>query len=313
MTPDRDLERVLEHWLVAGVDQMPDRVYRSVFDRVEREHQAVAPRLLRRIPTMSSPLRIAALVAALLVVVVGGTIFLGGAGGPAPGPTPGTTSPTPAAADPSLEPSYLPYEWPGALAAGTYSTSLAWDLPFAFTFTVPGGWSGYDIEVSKPGSSNLSVEFVLVDDVFADPCSGDLLDPPVGPSVGELADAIATIPGVEVTSTSPTQFDRWTTGTIVDYSIAADAGCAPEGFRLWKLSRDRVSSVEHFGGDVKMAVGRAGRIWILDVDGTRAVIRTTWDADATPDEQAELQSITDSIWIDHPEQPGASPPPAPAP
>lgn len=313
MTPDRDLERVLEQWLVDGVDQMPDRVYRSVFDRVDHQRQAVAPRLIRRFPTMSSPLRVAALVAALLAVVVGGTIFLGGAGGPTPGPTSGAASPTPTSGDPSPQPSSLAYTWPSALDAGTYTTSFVWDIPFAFTFTVPSGWSGYDIEISKPRASNLSVEFVLVDDVFADPCSGDLLDPSVGPSVGELAGAVASIPGLKVTATSPIQFDRRTTGMVVDYTIDTDAGCTPADFRLWKLATERLRPVEHFGGDVKMAVGAAGRIWILDVDGERVIIRTTWDTDATPAERAEVEAIFDSIWIDHPEQPDSTAPPAPAP
>ena len=73
---ERDIERVLEHWLTDGVNEMPDRVYQSIFDRVERQPQALAPRLLRRLPEMNGSLRwIAAAAAVVLIAVVGFAVF----------------------------------------------------------------------------------------------------------------------------------------------------------------------------------------------------------------------------------------------
>lgn len=308
MTPDRDIERVLEHWLIDGVDRMPDRVFRSALDRVERQPQAVAPRLHRRLPTMSTPFRVAALGAALLVIVIGGTVFLGGGGGPAPG-TSASITPSPAPSDPGPSASTLGYAWPGALEAGTYRTSLIWDLPFEFEFTVPSGWQAYDIEISKPGPAGLSVEFVVVDNVFAEPCAGVLGDPPVGPSVEDLVAALATIPGLEVTAPTPVSIDRVTHGSAVDYDVAPDAGCAPADFQLWALSSDLLKPGEHFGGPVKSAVAGQGRIRVVDVNGRRIVIRTTWEPAATAADRAELQAIVDSIGID---RPGETPAPQPA-
>ena len=99
MTSERDVERVLERWLVDGIDEMPDRVFVSIVDRVERQPQRRAWRLRSwRFPTMSTPLKLALTGAALLAVLLGGTVFLSGGGigpGPTPSPTPSpTNSPT---------------------------------------------------------------------------------------------------------------------------------------------------------------------------------------------------------------------------
>ena len=103
MTRDRDIERVLEHWLTDGANEMPDRVYQAIFDRVERQPQAVRPRLLRRLPRMNTPMRILATAAAVVLIAVIGYNLLPAStsqvGGPGPAATP-SPSPTPVAARP---------------------------------------------------------------------------------------------------------------------------------------------------------------------------------------------------------------------
>ena len=81
---DRDIERVLEHWLTDGVNEMPDRVYQSIFDRVERQPQALAPRLLQRLPQMNDSAPGRGRAAVVLIAVVGFAVL----GRPLPGSAP---------------------------------------------------------------------------------------------------------------------------------------------------------------------------------------------------------------------------------
>lgn len=254
---------------------------------------------------MPTPFRIGAAVAAILVILVGAGVFIG-VGAPAPG-LPASASPTATPGSVSFTP--RAYVWPGRLDPGAYRTSLVWDLPFAFEFVVPVGWDAFDVEMSKPASNGLSVEFALVDNVFADPCAGVPLEPPVGASVESLADAVEAIPGLDVTAVGPVTLDRVTAGTTLDYAIREDAGCAPGDFLLWAMSEDRIIEGSHFGGADKSLTAAEGRIWIVDVDGTRVAIRTTWGPEATPAERAELQAIVDSIGV---ARPGETPPPLPS-
>ena len=302
MTSDPTLTQVIERWLGDGPTDMPDRVVAVVAQRIARQGQRPAWRLRpRRLPTMSTPFRLAAVVAALLALLIGGTIFLGGGGRPVPAPSP-TPSPSPSA-------SPLTYAWPRALAAGTYRTTLSWDLPFEVEFTVPEGWQGYDIEISKPGAHGLAVEFVLVENIFSDPCTAESQNPSIGPSVDDLSSAIATLPGLDVVGPTRVDVDRLTTGASLEYTLREDADCEPSAYMLWDMPMERILPVVPSGGDRKALTAREGRIWILDVDGERLVMRTTWDPESTQAERDELQAIVDSVGIVRPD---ASPPPQPA-
>jgi hypothetical protein len=303
-----DIERVLTTWFDDGPTAMPDRVAVVVADRIAREPQRQTWRLPPwRQPSMNATLKISAAIAAVLVIAVLGWQLVptspSGAGGSSATPPSATDVPQ------SPGPSLGTYSWPGPLTAGTYRTSLVWDVPFAFEFTVPDGWEAFDIEISKPGSHGLSVEFVLVDNVYADPCNGVRHDPPVGPTVDDLAEAVARLPGLDVAAAAPFTLDRFTDGTTMGYVVREDAGCAPTAFRLWALPANRILPGKPFGGEDKTAVAREGRIRILDIDGTRVVLRTTWDPAASQDERNELQAIVDSVRI---ARNGETPPPQPA-
>jgi hypothetical protein len=145
MTQDRDIERVLEHWLTDGVTEMPDRVYQSIFDRVERQPQVLAPRLLRRLPEMNSSFRwITAAAAVLLIAVVGFAVLgrpsdAGVGGGPAtPSPSPSTAVVPSASGTPPWDdqPRCGDIGCGGPLTAGTY-TSTGLQPPVTYTLTTP--------------------------------------------------------------------------------------------------------------------------------------------------------------------------------
>ena len=93
MTTERDVERVLERWLVDGVDEMPSRVFLSIVDRVDRQPQQRAWRVSWRDSTMNAYLKPILAIAAVLVLTIGGIAFVSrpsrvGVAGPTSSPSP---------------------------------------------------------------------------------------------------------------------------------------------------------------------------------------------------------------------------------
>jgi hypothetical protein len=97
MNDDRDLDRLLDAWFADGPAMAHDRVVEGVASRITRQRQLPAWRLRSwRFTTMSTPLKLVAIGAALLAALVGGAVFMGG-GTPPPTPPPAAT-PAPASA-----------------------------------------------------------------------------------------------------------------------------------------------------------------------------------------------------------------------
>jgi hypothetical protein len=156
MTHDRDTERILDLWFADGPTQAPDRVIDVVADRIGRQPQRPGRRLHPwRDIHVNTNLKIAAGLAAVLVVAVVGYRFLPGAstgfGSPTPTPTP-TAIPSPSlspATSPSAAPSanavfpswFTPSDDSGT-AAGILPAGSQTAKSFVprFTFTVPEGW-----------------------------------------------------------------------------------------------------------------------------------------------------------------------------
>ena len=163
MTPQRDIERVLERWLDDGINEMPDLVYLSILDRVERQPQQRAWRVSWRDSHVSTYIKPLAAVAAVVVIAVAGIAILGrpsgsGVGGatapavsPAPSPSPtASAAPSTAPSASAVFPQWYAGEGNGAgiLAAGSQTTKSF--LP-RFTFTVPQGWVNSGDEVGFYG------------------------------------------------------------------------------------------------------------------------------------------------------------------
>jgi hypothetical protein len=91
MNRRRDIDRVLDAWLVDGSSQMPDRLFEAVLDRVERTPQRRRPWSNLRVPPMTTRLFLAS--AAVIAIAVGAVGFAA-LNGPSDGVPPGS-SPTP--------------------------------------------------------------------------------------------------------------------------------------------------------------------------------------------------------------------------
>lgn len=101
MTPDRDIERILDAFLADGADELPDRVLDATFARVERTSQ-VRRAPTRRFTPMLPTLRLG--IAAAITLAVGVAIAPMLAPSPAPSPTP---PPTPGHLPPELQHHWL--------------------------------------------------------------------------------------------------------------------------------------------------------------------------------------------------------------
>jgi hypothetical protein len=294
MNRSPDVELVLRDYFADDSSTAPDHVLDVIEQRIMRQPQQRSWRLPWRL-RMNAPVKLAVAASAVIVVAVAGYSLLparNDVGVVAPNPS--ASMSTEASPSPSTWPAYI---WPGTLDAGTYATRLAWDMPFELVFTVPDGWSGYDIEISRTDKPSQSVEVVLVDNLFRDPCLGVQSEPKVGPSVDDLVTALANVPGLDVTPSAPIDFDRSTRGVELGYTLQRDAGCEPNEFALWDLEADSFLPGVPTGGDRKDLRGQQGQIRVLDVDGVRLVLRATWDTNTTPAERTEVQTVFDSMEI----------------
>ena len=302
-----DFDRRAAAWLADGPTELNDRVLDAALREVHLTHQRRRWAAPRRIALMSLPLRAAAAIAALAVAGIVGLSVLGrpgiGTGSPAPSTSASVTSgptlsPAPAATNGA-------YDWPGPLAAGSYTTKLIWITPVTVTFTVPEGWESRDVEVfTDPvsrvnevgGPRGRSLMFALVNNVYADPCAGTLADPPVAETVDALADALADLPGVDATAPSPVTLAGYS-GRYVEFTIREDAGCPLADFHLWQSRADWMRPDPHSGGPVFKAERERYRVWVLDVDGVRYLIAAIYAADVTAADEAEIQAVIDSIEL----------------
>ena len=292
---DNEFERTAQAWLEDGPTTMTDRALKSALDEIHvtRQRRMIAP--LRRFTTMGNTFRLAALAAAIvLATVVGVPRFFPSGGGGGPGAPSPTASPAPSPTPIAMTTG----DW-APLEPGTYVTSD----PFLarVTFTVPAGWSGniggpYAVFLGDASGSD-TLWFQVFNTVYADPCQdhNSTLDPQPGPTVDELANALAGLPGLEVTP--PTDV---TLGGYQGKQLTITAPATASSCRVWMLP---------LGVTNDMNGGAQQRVWILDVDGQRLIIDAPVVTQLTTDAKAAVQAVIDSIHI----EPASSAPVSPSP
>ena len=174
-----------------------------------------------------------------------------------------------------------------AARTGTYDVSGV-----HLTFAVPAGWADNDWTVAKPNTIPIfGVGFDIVANIYTDSCPSELVDPPVGPTVDDLASAWANLPGFNATAVSDITVDgfhgKQVEFTVPDYNRQ---DCPDGDFKLF----------ESEGGGAYWAQGpnQHHQLWILDVNGTRLVIAATFFPDTSPEDRAALDEILASIQIE---------------
>lgn len=248
----------------------------------------------------------AAAVAAALITALGTSVLPPAGDGPAI-----DTSPSPSQMP---VPSPMAYTWPGDLAPGTYSTDFAFDLPVAVTFTVGDGWQSRDVNLIK--NDRVSLMVLAVDNLYRDACSGVLQDPPIGPTVDDLADGLAALPGLVATPPSDAMLGDLE-GRYLEYTVSADAGCALGSVKIHHLAPMVCDAgCGGLGGrDVGVEIpvtGTSHRAWVLDIGGRARplLIEAVTSPDATSADVQDLLAVVGSISIRRTVP--ATPPPMPA-
>jgi hypothetical protein len=279
MSTDRDVTRTVRSWLNEDGHENADRVLDSVRDQLDTTPQRRAGWPARRFPLMNNALRIAVVAAAAVVVAFIGIRFLlpgDNLGGPGPSATPIPTA-TP---EPSPTPDLT-----------TYSIDIP-ELPGAkVTLTMPPGWAGAGWNVAK---NDVFLGLWPVTNVYTDPCqwSGSLPDPPVGPTVEDLATALANQPTRNATETDVT-LDGYS-GKLVRMSVPADinfADCDNGQFGSWvEAGSDNPSRYAQGPGQLE-------DVYILDVGGVRVVIADNYFPTSAAADLADLQEILASLTI----------------
>lgn len=226
-------------------------------------------------------------------------ILLAGCGNDQPYPS-ATTVPTsePSAQAGADEPiAFDSVEKGNLLAPGTYRLRYGEiggrerypSLAFDFTLADPG-WQRVAIDGLLWNDNGARFGFAVADNVFTDPCDlgGQSMDPPVGPTVTELATALGQLSGIDATAEHDVYLGYG--GHHVTLTVADGApACGDEsgvlrapGFPGFVMGPDADTSLE---------------LWILSVEGTRVIVLAYVPTDASAELRNEVQTVFDSIRI----------------
>jgi len=223
---------------------------------------------------------------------------------------PATSAPT--SASPLPTPAFANV-FDGSLQAGTtyVVNDSRVDGPRWVVLTVPAaGWVSNDWILFKnlPGRSDshvIALSTWTVGNLKIDPCNwqAGALDPPLGPTVADLASALVKQAGpAKGTSTDATLGGY--RGKKIVFSIPADfdsTACDEGGFSRWEAaSEPGASGGWIYGGGMRNA------IYIMNVDGRRVVVDTMSLPSASASDLAELDELIASIRF---EPRGSSPSP----
>jgi hypothetical protein len=296
MNVKRDPDLLIRQFLDDGLVDLPDRSYDTVRSAIEHTRQRVVLGPWS-VPELLQPARLAFVAAALVGLAVLGITFLPREGGIGNWATP-SVSPTP-----NVTPLPLPMSDTGlALAAGTYAIDDPDVTPVKMVVTVPSGWQTVSAFLFKTrgtifDETTISLSHWRVTNVYSDPCrwGTSLSDPPVGPTVDDLANALADQVGRSATEPVDITIDGYV-GKKVDSTV-------PTNLDATECDNDeyKTFSTGPFPGDYGgfvYAPGQRDTFYVLDVEGERILIHALYQAGTSQTDRADLQSMVDSIRLE---------------
>jgi hypothetical protein len=287
MSTDRETTRIVRSWLEEGVTALPDRVLDLVLDQVPATPQRRSWWPSWRFTQMNDTLKLALGAAAVLVVALVGYTLMP--------KTDGVGAPTETAA-PTPSPSPVPSLGTGALEPGTYSVSDESLTAVPFAMTVPTGWAARsDGYVYKNGDTptELGLFPFNVTHVYTDACKSQGTLTKIGPTVDDLVRALEDQAGSDATTPVDVTIGGYP-GKRMDMSIPADLDmqtCRHPDLliQIW------ADAAETGWFAIPADYDGPNPVWIVDVDGKRAVFLAGQTTDTSTSDVAELQGIIDSI------------------
>jgi hypothetical protein len=196
---------------------------------------------------------------------------------------------TPAAETAEVLP--MPPDTTSELAAGTYTVT---DLPMPFEVTVPEGWT-YHSDGGLLEGPDAFLKFNTAGYVPSDACEWSTPLTEVGPSVMDLADALAS--AASTTTTPPTQVEvDGYRGVEFDLAVEDEVDieeCASYHVCIHSETAGYCTRYYHEGKDQRETVR------IMDLDGDRVIMTVgQWDKDADPAMLESARAVFDSISFD---------------
>jgi hypothetical protein len=214
---------------------------------------------------------------------------------------PSDRSPTQTVRDIAELPDFAPVE------PGTYSVDPDSDAstPLRVMYRVPvEGWSEWFGAVKFAGDERVAVSITTVTNLVRHGCRDHRpADPPVGPSVDDLAAALADLAPFRVTSPPEDVTIHGYSGKHLELSVPdlpvragpddlSFVGCGDGNLHSW-ISPPNDGAFYGYGGPRNHE-----EFWILDVEGTRLMIVALRSAGAPREDMLELRAILDSIRIE---------------
>jgi hypothetical protein len=158
------------------------------------------------------------------------------------------------------------------------------------------GWERFgNISINKSTGGPQSAEAIVFWTSFPDSDNTDscanLRSPPVGPSLADLARAVATARGTQLVTLPADVTVGGHPAKHVVLTVRKSSGCGPGFFFTWRDMK--VGALWGMTG-----VGDTIRVWLVDVEGTRLFIEAETTKQAGPELQREIQQIVESIRFD---------------
>lgn len=195
---------------------------------------------------------------------------------------------------------------PPEVASDTYRIDR--DFPLVFSIDVPTawrlvnqnpGWVAFAAPMTGGSQSDLNrlVTISIVGETSVDPCQAEpvVQDPPTGPSVDDLVDALTSQVGFHLVSpVTDVVIDGFSGRTFEQEALVDPATCPdPDNspLRRWTYAS---SPTEPVIWDLTWADAHE-RDAVIDVDGTRVLITVRTDPSATADQVREADGIVESI------------------
>jgi hypothetical protein len=283
------LDQVIDAWMDLGPTSAPDRVVEAARLETQSTSQTAGLRGWppRRFLHMSTTLRWGAAAVVIAALALAGITYFGGRNVGISNPTP-TVSPS-RAPSPSATP-VVNGALPAADGIPEGSYIIGDPFPVEMGLRIGSGWSmwggPFDSQVGaiyEGSPDDHGIIFVIVNNVYADACDpgAGAMTPELGPTVDDLATALADQAGTESSDPVPVTIDGHD-GLYLDYSYPGGE-CAH--LTRWPTS----------AGDRLALTGERDQVWILDVDGTRLVVDAFSFPGTTDEDLAEMREMVEGL------------------
>jgi hypothetical protein len=198
----------------------------------------------------------------------------------------------------------------GPIDPGTYfmDPDLDPSTPLRVVYEVPAdGWSQWAGTVKFGDAGHVAVSIITVSNLVTDGCRDHShADPPIGPTVDDLASALTDLAPFHVTS-SPKDVTAYGYNgkhlelTVPDLAVDESrddrrfSECSGGQIKSWVAAFDTAPGDAFYGYTDS---GYTEEFWILDVEGTRLVIAAERSAGSPQNDLDELRAILDAIRIE---------------